>query len=96
MTEAQLQEAVRKLCRLLGVLAFHAHDSRRSWGPGFPDLVLAGPGGILFRELKSATGDTSAQQDLWGWTLCKAGADWAVWRPADLRERIPRELAAIR
>ena len=49
-------EHVRRLCSDLGLRAFHAADSRRSWGPGYPDLTIAGPGGVLFRELKTARG----------------------------------------
>lgn len=82
MTEAQLQAAVLELCKLRGLLAYHVHDSRRS-AAGFPDLVIAGPGGVIFRELKSEAGETSAEQDLWGWVLCRGGASWQIWRPAD-------------
>lgn len=84
------------MCRRLLLCCYHPHNSRRD-SAGFPDLVAAGQGGVIFRELKSAGGDTTAEQDLWGWTLTRAGADWGIWRPADLASgRIERELSAIR
>lgn len=96
MTEAQLMEAIRALCKHLGLDAFHAHDSRRSWGPGFPDLVVAGPGGLLFRECKGANGVLQPHQRRWGSVLTRAGANWSVWRPRDLADgTIARQLTAI-
>ena len=82
MTEAQLQAVILEACAWLKLLAYHTHDARRS-ARGFPDLVIAGPRGVIFRELKSETGETSPEQDLWGWMLCRSGASWKVWRPAD-------------
>lgn len=82
MTEKQLLESVLNACMWLKLLAYHVRDSRGS-AAGFPDLVIAGPRGVIFRELKSADGETTAEQDLWMWTLCKSGADCQVWRPAD-------------
>lgn len=96
MTEAQLQASVLGLCRWAGVMAYHTHDSRRSQ-PGYPDLTIAGPKGVLFRELKTASGRLSSQQAEWGSMLRKGGCDWAVWRPADLWEgRVQRELERVR
>lgn len=80
-------EHVRALVTDLGLYAYHAADSRRSWGPGFPDLVIAGPRGILFREAKTDAGQLTRNQKLWGYRLAESGGDWAVWRPADLRPR---------
>jgi len=63
---------------------------------GFPDLVIAGPGGILFRECKSAGGKLRREQRYWSVVLGFAGGDWAVWQPADLDSgRIEDELQAI-
>lgn len=95
MTEAQLQAAVLGLCKLLGLLAYHTHDSRRSQ-PGYPDLTIAGSR-VIFRELKSSTGRLRPEQAQWAQKLTAADADFAIWRPADLRSgRIQRELQAIR
>lgn len=88
-------EAIRPLITG-GLMAFHCHDSRRCWGPGFPDLEVAGPGGIIHREVKGTNGILRPDQRAWGRTLLAAGADWAVWYPRDLTSgRIRRELAAL-
>ena len=78
-------ENVRSLCADLGLYAYHAADSRRSWGAGFPDLVIAGPRGILFREAKTENGALTRGQKLWGYRLAESGGDWQVWKPRDLR-----------
>lgn len=65
-------------------------------GKGFPDLVLAGPSGVLFRELKSAEGRLSVEQQAWLDALATAGGDVAVWRPSDLFDgRIEAEIRAL-
>lgn len=65
-------------------------------GKGFPDLVLVGRGGVLYRELKSAAGALSAEQDAWLFDLSMAGQNTGVWRPVDLRSgRILAELHSI-
>ena len=103
MTEAQFLTALTTgtrsrpgLCTLLGITWYHPHDSRRSVS-GWPDLALCGRRGLILRELKTATGRLSRAQRQWGERLTTAGADWAVWRPADLTSgRITRELESIR
>lgn len=63
---------------------------------GWPDLVIAGERGVLFRELKTEDGSTAAEQDMWLWLLHHAGLDAAVWRPADWHAGlIRRQLEAI-
>jgi hypothetical protein len=87
---------VRGLSRALGLRPFHCHDSRRSWGPGFPDLVIAGPLGVLFRECKGSGGVVSFDQRQWIAELNAAGADAGVWRPEDWRSgRIEQQLREI-
>jgi hypothetical protein len=75
----------RRLAGAYGWLSYHAHDSRTA-DPGFPDLVLLHPraGRLLFRELKTAAGRLSPEQTQWRYALLAAGADYAIWRPADL------------
>lgn len=81
-------KAEREFCQLIaaaamgmGLLVHWCPDSRRCVGRrGFPDLVIAGPRGLLFREVKMEDGDTSPDQDLWAWTL---GRWWGIWRPSD-------------
>jgi|SRR5215472_15125922 len=96
VSEAQLMEWIRELCSLLRLRVFHCADARRSWGPGFPDLVIVGPGGVMFRECKTFNGKTSADQDSWAVTLQEAGQDWALWRPQDwMSGRVRRELERL-
>src|SRR5277367_4823433 len=96
MSEKELDGHVRRIARDLGLLCYHTYDSRRS-APGFPDLVIAGPGGVLFRELKTEKGQLTRPQVNWGNTLAIGGANIGVWRPGDLASgRVAREMAALR
>jgi hypothetical protein len=73
------------VCRQFGLLHYHTHDSRKS-EEGFPDSVIVGPSRVLFRELKGKTGKLGPDQIVWRDTLLAAGADWALWRPADMED----------
>jgi len=96
MTEAELMEAIRAMVRDLGLLGFHAADSRRSWGRGYPDLTITGRGGCIWRECKTEHGSLSPEQRQWGDTLKLGGQDWRIWRPRDLLDgTIARELTDI-
>lgn len=97
VSEAQLQKQVLDLAKLTGWTRAHFRPARvgtgddQRWvtpvaadGAGFPDLVLVHPDrGVLFRELKSASGRLSDDQEAWLGVLMAAGADAAVWRPDD-------------
>jgi hypothetical protein len=94
--ETHLQGAVIDMCRLFGVAWYHTYSSRRSV-PGWPDLALCGSSGFMLRELKSASGRLTSEQEHWGLMLRAAGISWDVWRPDDLESgRIQRELLDIR
>lgn len=94
VSEAELQQAVADLARMLGVLHFHVRNSR-GMPAGWPDSVLVGQR-VIFRELKSARGVLSPAQKAVGQALARAGADWSVWRPADLLSgRIEREIRLL-
>jgi hypothetical protein len=97
MTEAQLLDAVRRMAGYLGWMRYHTRDSRGS-EPGFPDLVLCSSKQrrVLFVELKSATGKTTPAQAAWLAALAAAGAETALWRPADLADVIPAVLRGRR
>jgi hypothetical protein len=50
---------------------------------GFPDLVLARAGNVIFAELKAKTGKVTQAQKEWGGAI---GAQWRVWYPYDWPE----------
>jgi hypothetical protein len=94
MTERELLDAIRAACKWGGLLCYHTHDSRRS-EPGYPDVTVCGPRGVLFRELKSDRGRLSSEQWTWLERLTEAGADADVWRPDSWPDRVLTELAGI-
>ena len=55
MSERELDKHIRKLCADLALSRYHTLDSRGS-SAGFPDLVIAGPSGVIFAECKSMPG----------------------------------------
>jgi hypothetical protein len=81
MTERQLQDAVVEMAGYLGYLCFHPYDSRRSTGPGWPDLCIVGHGRFIVAELKRERGRVSAAQQGWLDELALAGVATYVWRP---------------
>lgn len=95
MPERDLQNHVLELAQRLGILAYHTHDSRRSQ-PGFPDLVLVGAQGVIYRELKTTKGKATATQQAWLTALTIAGQDADIWRPIDWPQRVLDELKGIR
>lgn len=107
MSEDDLLRTVLDMAKLFGLRTAHfrpAQSKSGNWitavaggGKGYPDLTIVGPSGVMFRELKSATGVLSPDQRFWLYALSEAGADAGVWRPADLKSgRIERELRALR
>jgi hypothetical protein len=90
--EAPLQAYVRRECKARDLLHYHTHRSERS-ERGFPDSVIVGPRGAMFRELKSDTGRPDPEQLVWLRRLRAAGADAGIWTPQDRRSgRILNEL----
>ena len=89
ISEANLQAAIVDLARLLRWRVAHfrpAQNGRGDWrtavsadGAGFPDLVLARNGVVIFAELKSQKGRISPTQEAWLAALPHS----LVWRPAD-------------
>lgn len=55
---------------------------------GFPDLVIAGRGRLMFRELKREDGKLSKFQEEWRDFLIDAGCDWKLWKPSMVDEVI--------
>lgn len=93
-SEAEWQAYVVDFARFHGWRVAHFRPAQlRSGGwvtpvtgdVGFPDLVLAHERrGVVFAELKSARGRTSAGQDEWIRVLRSAGSRVFLWRPADV------------
>lgn len=102
MSEDALEQAMlrivwdlRKMSRR--ILAYHPwKEHTRRAAEGWPDWVLLGDGGLLFRELKRQKESPAKAQQEWLDMLQVAGVDADVWRPSDLLSgRIAQELAAI-
>lgn len=96
MSEDELLAQVRRACVALRLRTYHTYSSRRS-EPGFPDLVIVGPRGVLWRELKTARGRLTEPQKDWLGDLTQAHQNAAVWRPIDLLNgTIVTELETLR
>ena len=88
MPEADLQQAVEDLCKVLGRRFYHTRLSRQSVA-GFPDLVIVTEARVLFRELKGhqrqgkrwVLGKLTSAQAGWIAALLDAGEDAKVWTP---------------
>lgn len=96
MTEAQLTAVIVDAAKLYGwrVAHFRPAQTAKGWRTavqgdnGFPDLVLARDGEVLFRELKVGRGKLRSDQVLWRDDL---GNQWGLWTDADL-DQIMQEL----
>jgi hypothetical protein len=103
ISETELVARVREMCDSQGLYAFHLYSyrvggasGRPGSSAGFPDWVVCGRGGFLFRECKSAEGRSSMAQIRWGRAIKAAGGNYAVWRPDDLASGlIARELQQL-
>ena len=84
ISEAALQALIVEAAAWTGWLVFHPYDSRKSAGPGFPDLTMVhrDTGRVIFAELKSAKGRLTEQQREWLSYLGKRH-EVRVWYPAD-------------
>jgi hypothetical protein len=90
VSEAEFMATVVDAAEKLGWLCYHTYDSRRSTA-GFPDLVLARAGEVIFAELKSAKGTTTREQEQWLLTLSSVKHVAAVvWRPQELDDILER------
>lgn len=95
MTENQLMDAIVEAAKLHSwkVAHFRPALTAKSWrtpmqgDPGFPDLVLARNGRVLFLELKSHGGRVSPDQMAW---LAELGPDASLVWPDDLDDLLRR------
>lgn len=83
-TELIFQDNVERQAIRYGLLVYHTHDSRGS-RKGWPDLVVAGPGGVIFRELKIPPRKPTMEQQRWLDLLTQLGDDATVWTPEHWR-----------
>lgn len=88
MTENELLSAIVDAALFRGWMVHHDRRSDSAnphWGtqPGFPDLVLARAGRVLFLELKTEKGVVTPAQD--AWLLAVLGM---VVRPSNLDEAL--------
>jgi hypothetical protein len=87
VTEDDLLTTIVQWATLRGWLIHHDRRSDRAitqGTPGFPDLVLARDGRVVFAELKSETGVLTINQVAWQIALRTAPAEYHEWRPSDL------------
>jgi hypothetical protein len=90
-----LDAHVRRLMADLGLFGYHTRNSKWS-AAGWPDWVIIGRGGILYRELKAEHGTVTPEQRHVGELVTRAGGNWAVWRPRHLLDgTIGRQLADL-
>lgn len=97
MTEAQFTDAVIELAQYRRWRVCHFRPARtvKGWrtaiqgDKGFPDLVLARDGVVIFAELKTVHGSVHEEQEKWHTAL---GGNVYIWRPPDLLRVIPEIL----
>ena len=102
MSEAEFQRQVIVWAHRGGWLVHHTHDSRhQEWGTdaGFPDLVLARRGVVIFAELKRERERPSRAQRPWLVALTGGsdGVEVCIWRPSEglaIRDRLCGPVAA--
>lgn len=96
-SEKQFQHTIIDFAQAIGYRVYHQIDTgacqacqapnySKRIGPGFPDLVIAGRGKLIYAEVKSETGKLSVDQEMWRDLLLEAGAQWYLWRPSSWTE----------
>jgi len=96
ISEEEFQNQIIQLARLNHWRIAHFRPAMTSQGwrtpmqgdKGFPDLVLAKKGRIIFAELKSNSGKLSEEQRLWMRELDYDPNEYYIWCPFDLDEII--------
>ena len=87
VTERDLREQVRDLCKLFGWRFYFTWTSIHS-PKGFPDLVLVSSERrrVLYVELKTEKGKVTDSQQGWLDDLSDTGQEVYLWRPKDIEE----------
>ena len=99
ITESEFQRQVIQLAKLRGWLVHHTRPARIkvqgvetyrtpiAGHAGFPDLVLARRGRVIYAELKAQAGQLREDQIKWRDAMCpperQAFCGWFLWRPSD-------------
>ena len=79
----------RRLIKPYHNLIWHhcTHSVQCDGDHGLPDLLIIGPGAVLWRECKPHRhAHLSPGQVTWRYTIQAAGADWAIWTPEDVED----------
>ena len=92
MTEAEFTNQLLAWAKTFGWRRFHVRSSGRmsngkaipvvQGDKGFPDLVLAKPGRLVFAELKVGGNKARSEQTDWLDLLAASNAECHVWTPA--------------
>jgi len=94
--EEEFFRQVIDLAHILGWRVAHFRPAMTKWGwrtavsadgAGFPDCVFARER-IVWAELKSKTGQLTAEQYEWLEALAEAGQEVYLWRPGDFEELV--------
>lgn len=84
VTETQLREQIRDLCKIIGWKFYFTFNSMHS-PKGMTDLILCKPPRILFVELKREGQNLKPDQEVWRDLLLQCpGVEWYLVRPADI------------
>ncbi len=81
IAEAQFERQVIDYAQLMGWRIYHTRNSKGSV-KGYPDLTMVRGTRLIFAELKTDTGKTSAAQGDWLDDLRRTLAEVYIWRPA--------------
>ena len=84
VTETQLREQIRDLCKIIGWEFYFTWSSIHS-PRGWPDLNLCKPPRLIFAELKREGKEPSPEQQKWIDLLSDVpGVEVYIWRPSDI------------
>ncbi len=84
MTHREFQVRVQQMCTARKLLWHASHQAIACHGKGLPDMIIAGPRGVIFAELKTPGAKLSPEQARWKHALLSSGAWHVVWTPADV------------
>lgn len=85
MTHDQIVAEVMDRAAKRGVLCHYCRDGRRCEGRrGLPDILLAGPDGVVWLEVKTLGDTLSPDQTTWKHTLLASGQRVYVFYEQDL------------